>query len=378
MSSECGRITNPAKNTWNSVNTYNVVNNPNREKWCTSSIGICLKLQPNRNKSPRSAADLTQEETFKIDRCKKQFLCCTLLWQQLIGASMNNKCLKEKLLHLKAPLFLSPLRSLCGDTNLGREHGLGTSARCRPEWAASPTWWGQTYQPGNSRKPGRRAGWELMDVICNETDRERRHNEEKRHKNGSCIINYKLSTHARKNASWWRKLSTESTIPLRETILDEEGKATHCSQIWAHFSLNSDQIQWRITAHKSPTTCFIFSTENREKRGAVEETSDSKWFTTTIQPAQQRCPLSWQWGGGGKKEMDPSASCCTVPLPLIPPQQYPTMHLPSAWKREKEERGESHLTLTGMLMWAAMQLQWSIPLHSSTGAQAARQHGASL
>lgn len=26
-----------------------------------------------------------------------------------------------------------------------------------------------------------------------------------------------------------------------------------------------------------------------------------------------------------------------------------------------------------MLMWAAMQLQWSIPLHSSTGAQAAWQ-----
>lgn len=38
--------------------------------------------------------------------------------------------------------------------------------------------------------------------------------------------------------------------------------------------------------------------------------------------------------------------------------------------RERGER-ESHLTLTGMLMWAAMQLQWSIPLHSSTGAQAA-------
>lgn len=27
------------------------------------------------------------------------------------------------------------------------------------------------------------------------------------------------------------------------------------------------------------------------------------------------------------------------------------------------------MTLTGMLMWAAMQLQWSIPLHSITGAQ---------
>lgn len=39
--------------------------------------------------------------------------------------------------------------------------------------------------------------------------------------------------------------------------------------------------------------------------------------------------------------------------------------------RERGER-ESHLTLTGMLMWAAMQLHWSIPPHSSTAAQGPR------
>lgn len=147
---------------------------------------------------------------------------------------MNNGCLKEKccqLQELKAPFL--PLCCVLRDTNLDWGRGLCTSAHSRPGWAAAPTWSGRTCQPGNSRKPGRTTGWGLEGVQGNGIEREKRHNEGKRHE-GSCIINYKLQLHMSSDmpanfphlssSAGWGKLSFECTIPLRETILDQGGR----------------------------------------------------------------------------------------------------------------------------------------------------------
>lgn len=155
----------------------------------------------------------------------------------------------------------------------------------------------------------------------------------------SCIINCEpsYSPHLSSSADWG-KLSFECTVPLRETILDrgKGGNATHCWQIWGH-SLTGDpsvfkshkMLGWRCCAQSIWSLIYPM-------QGTVMETSDSKWFTT-IQLAQHRCPLSWQ--KRRKKGDGPLSFLLYTPLSLIPLQQYPTMHLPSVWKREKEERG---------------------------------------
>lgn len=146
----------------------------------------------------------------------------------------------------------------------------------------------------------------------------------------------------------------------------EYGRKFHrlLTNVRPHFTFQPKRDS-KIAAVSRGICCLVYITAGREK-AAFMGTSDSKWFTI-IQPAQHGCPLSCQkkgWVGGG-----PSASCCTPPPPSFHSNSIPQCTC-LVHKRERGER-ESHLTLTGMLMWAAMQLQWSIPLHSSTGAQAA-------
>lgn len=87
----------------------------------------------------------------------------------------------------------------------------------------------------------------------------------------------------------------------------------------------------------------------------TSNTSDSKW----LYPSPNH---------------EPPTHCCCLMLSNPIPQCTCRAKLKKEKRKTGEERGEreSHLTLTGMLMWAAMQLQWSIPLHSSTGAQPPR------
>lgn len=149
----------------------------------------------------------------------------------------------------------------------------------------------------------------------------------------------------------------------------EYGRKFHrlLTNVRPHFTSFQPKRDSKIAAVSRGICCLIYITAGREK-AAFMGTSDSKWFTI-IQPAQHGCPLSCQKRGVGG---GPLSFPLYTPPPL--PHSTPTVsHNAPAWCIKERERGEreSHLTLTGMLMWAAMQLQWSIPLHSSTGAQAA-------
>lgn len=94
------------------------------------------------------------------------------------------------------------------DTNLDKERGLCTSAHSHPEWAASPTWSGQTCQPGNSRKPSRRAVWGLggVAVVGRGLDKQKEKGDIMSEGDRSCIIyNYEASTSLEfgQNAFWF-------------------------------------------------------------------------------------------------------------------------------------------------------------------------------
>lgn len=120
--------------------------------------------------------------------------------------------------------------------------------------------------------------------------------------------------------------------------------------------------RWRCSVRN--VCCLVYRKQEKKASWAtVLETSDSKWFIT-FQAFTAQMPSKLT----DKKKMDP---CCTPPFLSFLPNSIPQCTC-LVRERERGER-ESHLTLTGMLMWAAMQLQQSIPLHSSTGAQAAWQ-----
>lgn len=152
--------------------------NQYKQKWlkrrkASRRLCFCLELQLDRKHGQSSKHCWYQSgNPFKTDPYRKQLRCWTLLWWHLIGASMNNKCPKEKLCQLAestVPLLWCMLR----DTNLDKERGLCTSAHRHPKWAASPTWSGQTCRPRNSRKPSRIAGWGLGKVRQTEPKGER-------------------------------------------------------------------------------------------------------------------------------------------------------------------------------------------------------------
>lgn len=210
---------------------------------------------------------------------------------------------------------------MLGGTDLGRGRGLCTSAQSRPEWAAWPTWWGRTYQPRNSRKPGRRAGWGLREVRGTEIERRQWRTETR---GGSCIIKYEFKPH---KSSDKRLLISLIFTPLCDPSERNHFGSGATMRLAANKSFiprktpsvsNHTRIGDDTAVLRASKALFIQSRVvggglgGLEGRATVMETSDSKWFST-IQPAQHGCPLGWHTHTHTKR-MDPSASCCTTPF----------------------------------------------------------------
>lgn len=144
---------------------------------------------------------------------------------------------------------------------------------------------------------------------------------------------------------------------VTETILSRGGNSFRCSPNrgdfwWDGCTFRSD---WRLSSEQ-----------------LLHPSSGGEWHFTNyaLRTVLPPCSRSSTHTHEDKKCWDEPLSLLLYAT-LSPQPSLTISHNAPAWYTKERRERESHLTLTDMLMWAAMQLQWSIPLHSSTEAWAA-------